>query len=178
MGGAMKQRMAGRERYAAQRPGRAVASVQYNYDSVARQLVPTEEQRAEREDRLRARRAERIARRRERQALHMDLPYLMMLTAATCAALFICCSYIRVQSGITASMRNIETQEEQLEALKSENDALQTAINTDVDLDHIYEVATNELGMVYADRNQVIRYKKTESEYVRQYEDIPGAAER
>ena len=75
-------------------------------------------------------------------------------------------------------MRNIETQEEQLEALKSENDALQTAINTDVDLDHIYEVATNELGMVYADRNQVIRYKKTESEYVRQYEDIPGAAER
>ena len=35
-------------------------------------------------------------------------------------------------------------------------------------------MATTQLGMVYADRNQVIRYKKTESEYVRQYEDIPG----
>ena len=27
--------------------------------------------------------------------------------------------------------------------------------------------------MVYANRNQVLLYDKTESEYVRQYEDIP-----
>ena len=75
-------------------------------------------------------------------------------------------------------MRSIQAQEEMLEALKRENDALQTSINTDIDLDHIYEVATGELGMVYANRGQVVRYKKTESEYVRQYEDIPGAEER
>ena len=63
--------------------------------------------------------------------------------------------------------------EQQLEQLRSENDALQTRINTDMDLDHIYKVATEELGMVYANRNQVLLYDKTESEYVRQYEDIP-----
>ena len=60
-----------------------------------------------------------------------------------------------------------------MEQLRSENDALQTRINTDMDLDHIYKVATEELGMVYANRNQVLLYDKTESEYVRQYEDIP-----
>ena len=30
-----------------------------------------------------------------------------------------------------------------------------------------------DLGMVYANKDQVIMYNKTESEYVRQYEDIP-----
>ena len=102
----------------------------------------------------------------------------MMLTFAVMVTLAILCSYIRVQSSIATSLRAIETQEKTLEALKSENDALQTAINTNIDLDHIYQVATQELGMVYADRHQVIRYQKTESEYVRQYEDIPGDAAR
>ena len=46
-------------------------------------------------------------------------------------------------------------------------------IATYVDLDHIYDVATNKLGMIYAKKNQVITYEKTESEYVRQFEDIP-----
>jgi hypothetical protein len=41
------------------------------------------------------------------------------------------------------------------------------------DLDYVYKVATEELGMVYANKNQVRLYNKTESEYVRQYEDIP-----
>ena len=78
-----------------------------------------------------------------------------------------------LQSSMTAKIHNIETLEQQLEQLRSENDALQTRINTDMDLDHIYKVATEELGMVYANRNQVLLYDKTESEYVRQYEDIP-----
>ena len=42
-----------------------------------------------------------------------------------------------------------------------------------MDLDHIYDVATKELGMVYANKNQILLYDKTESEYVRQYEDVP-----
>ena len=149
----------------------------YTYGNAARQLEQNREAEERRLRRLEARRYERAVRRRQEKALRMDLPYLMLLTVATIVTLFICCSYIRVQSSIAASMRcmrSIETKEKQLESMKSENDALQTAINTDIDLDHIYEIATTELGMVYADRNQVIRYKKTESEYVRQYEDIPG----
>ena len=60
-----------------------------------------------------------------------------------------------------------------MEHLKSENDALQTRIDTYVDLDHVYQVATEELGMVYANKDQILLYNKTESEYVRQYEDLP-----
>ena len=50
---------------------------------------------------------------------------------------------------------------------------METRINTSLDLDYVYRVATEELGMVYPNKNQVILYNKTESEYVRQYEDIP-----
>ena len=63
--------------------------------------------------------------------------------------------------------------EEKLEKMRTENDALETSINTSIDLNEIYEIATKELGMVYAKKDQVLLYDKTESEYVRQYEDIP-----
>ena len=112
-------------------------------------------------------------RKNQEKALQMNLPYVIMLTLAAVCALYICIGYLHVQSSMTAKIHNIETLEQQLEQLRSENDALQTRINTDMDLDHIYKVATEELGMVYANRNQVLLYDKTESEYVRQY-GFPG----
>ena len=176
-------RAAGRRTHYGSRHDSYRHSEGYIDGNVVRKLSPDiEEQQEEEERQERLRRQDRIrrhnnaVRRNQENALRMDLPYLIMLTVATIAALFICCSYIQVQASITTSMRNIETQEKTLENLKSENDALQTSINTDVDLDHIYDVATRELGIVYANKDQVIKYKKTESEYVRQYEDIPGEA--
>ena len=47
-------------------------------------------------------------------------------------------------------MHNIEHLEAQLEKMKTENDALETSINSSIDLNKIYEIATKELGMVYA----------------------------
>lgn len=103
----------------------------------------------------------------------MNLPFVIMLTIASVFTLYLCVSYLQVQSSITSRIRNIASLESEIETLKSENDALETSINTYVDLDHVYEVATKDLGMVYANKDQVILYNKTESEYVRQYEDIP-----
>ena len=103
----------------------------------------------------------------------MDGPYVFALTVAAVITLFLCMNYLRIQASITTRINNIETLELKLEHLKSENDALQTRIDTYVDLDHVFKVATEELGMVYANKNQILLYNKTESEYVRQYEDIP-----
>lgn len=109
---------------------------------------------------------------RER-ALTMELPYVILLTIAAICTLYLCVSYLQLQSSITARLDHIETLEERIETFKADNDALETRINTSVDLDYVYKVATEELGMVYANKNQVRLYNKTESEYVRQYEDIP-----
>ena len=105
--------------------------------------------------------------------MYMDLPYVIMLTIASVFTLYLCINYLHVQSSITARMHHIEQMEAELEQLRAENDALETSINTSIDLNKIYEIATKELGMVYAKNGQVLLYDKTESEYVRQYEDIP-----
>lgn len=112
-------------------------------------------------------------RRNQEKALYMDLPYVILLTVASICTLYLCVSYLRLQSSINARIQSIETTETKLENLKAENDALETRINTYVDLDYIYKVATEELGMVYANKDQVLLNNKSESEYVRQYEDIP-----
>lgn len=118
-------------------------------------------------------RHEHRIRRNQERALYMDLPYVIILTIASVFTLCLCVNYLHVQSSITARMHNIERMEARLEQLKAENDDMETSINTSVDLNKIYEIATKELGMVYAKKNQVLLYDKTESEYVRQYEDIP-----
>ena len=135
-----------------------------------------------REEQLRRRRQQDIGknvkkhhriRRNQERAMYMDLPYVIMLTLASICTLYLCVNYLHLQSAITARMHNIEAMEEKLEKMRTENDALETSINTSIDLNEIYEIATKELGMVYAKKDQVLLYDKTESEYVRQYEDIP-----
>ncbi len=103
----------------------------------------------------------------------MDAPFLIAFSIAMVCTLVLCFSYIRLQTEINTRISSIESMKQQLDTLKSENAALQNSIDTSLDLDRIYRVATQELGMVYADDSQTITYDKTESEYVRQYEDIP-----
>ena len=43
----------------------------------------------------------------------------------------------------------------------------------EVDLEKIRDIAINELGMVYAQEDQVVLYDSEGSDYVRQYADIP-----
>ena len=112
-------------------------------------------------------------RRGQERVLPMELPFVIMLTIAAICTLYLCVSYLQLQSSITARLDHIEYLEERIETLKADNDALETRINTSVDLDYVYKVATEELGMVYANKKQVRLYNRTESEYVRQYEDIP-----
>lgn len=112
-------------------------------------------------------------RRNQERAMYMDLPYVILLTIASICTLYLCVNYLHVQTSITARMHNIENLEAELEQLRAENDALETSIETSIDLNEIYEKATKDLGMVYARKDQVLLYDKTESEYVRQYEDIP-----
>lgn len=152
---------------------RAAVKQGYVYGTAVRNVAAEREHTRERRVVQHRQNMSHTVRKNQEKALQMDLPYVIMLTLAAVSALYICVGYLHVQTSMTAKIHEIEGLEKQLEQLRSENDALQTRINTDMDLDHIYKVATEELGMVYANRNQVLLYDKTESEYVRQYEDIP-----
>ena len=143
----------------------------YIHGTGAEKLAPSEReerlQRKRRQDVGRSVKRQHRIRRNQERAMYMDL------TLASICTLYLCVNYLHLQSAITARMHNIEAMEEKLEKMRTENDALETSINTSIDLNEIYEIATKELGMVYAKKDQVLLYDKTESEYVRQYEDIP-----
>ncbi len=148
---------------------RRVTRAEYVTGSAARQMQVQEREHRE----VRRQNHTVTVGRNQGRALPMDLPYVIILTIAAICTLYLCVNYLQLQSSLTARLNNIETLEESIEALRADNDALRTRINTSVDLDYVYKVATEELGMVYANRDQVRLYDKTESEYVRQYEDIP-----
>ena len=111
--------------------------------------------------------------RNQERALRMSAPYMMMLVMATIALLAICVVYLNLQSSITTRIYNIEQYEAQLAEVQAGNKSLEAKINDHLDLEYIYQVATEELGMIHPAKDQVIRYERTESEYVRQYENIP-----
>ena len=135
--------------------------------------VQREERIAEQKKRRERMERRHTVRRNQEKALSMDLGYVFALAAAGLVTLFLCLNYIQMQSAITTRMNHIEKLELQLEHTKAENDELQTRIDTYVDLDYVKYVATAEMGMVYANQSQILLYDKTESEYVRQNEDIP-----
>lgn len=153
-------------------PKRQTPKTVYVHGNTVRKLEP-EETPLQPPERHRNPQKKMRVKRNQEKALQIDLPYLIMLMAAACCALYICVNYIQIQSSMTVRMDTIKNLEQELEALKTENDTLETRINTYIDLDYVYKVATEELGMVYANKNQVLMYDKTESEYVRQDEDIP-----
>ena len=108
-------------------------------------------------------------------SISITLSSTLMLLAAVIAALVIGYNYLCLKSSLDVHMDSIKALETQLDNLRTENDALERSIDTSIDLNYVYNVAVNELGMVRIGQNNIIQYDKTESEYVRQYEDIPAA---
>lgn len=105
----------------------------------------------------------------------VDFYAFTILTAGIALMLWTCVTYLQVQSGITSMNKEISTLESNLTKLENENSTMETIVNTSMDLNYIYKIATNDLGMVYPKDNQVIDYESTISDYVRQYGDIPEA---
>lgn len=76
---------------------------------------------------------------------------------------------------IRTQQNNINNLETQLEAINDDNAAFRMALDNMYTLDQIYDVATNELGMVYAKKGQIVYYDSANEDYVKQYQDVPEA---
>ena len=103
----------------------------------------------------------------------MGLGYGMFLAVALGVAMWVCVGYLKLQADNTARAKNIAALETQLSTLKDENDDEYNRVTTSVDLEKIRDIAMNELGMVYANEDQVVLYDDEGSDYVKQYADIP-----
>ena len=115
-----------------------------------------------------------VARRRARaRAFQMNKGYVTFLSIVAVACLFICVNSLKLQAQVTESRKQISRMESSYSDLKLSNDAAYSKAVSSVDLDKIRDIAINELGMVYANQDQIVTYEKQDKDYVRQYEEVP-----
>ena len=115
-----------------------------------------------------------VARRRARaRAFQMNKGYVTFLSIVAVACLVICVNYLKLQAQVTESRKQISRMESSYSDLKLSNDAAYSKAVSSVDLDKIRDIAINELGMVYANQDQIVTYEKQDKDYVRQYEKVP-----
>lgn len=107
--------------------------------------------------------------------VRVNVPYVLMLLAVTVLFAYLCFSYLKVQASINASMNRIANLEEQITKVRSENAVRENRLSAQMDLEEVFRIAVDEMGMVYPDENEVVEYSEQMREYVRQYENIPNS---
>lgn len=137
--------------------------------------VPDERQeriRREREEQRAKRR--KIAKRNQERELRMNRRHMIFLSTAVGVTCLVCVAYIQMQSQINARMNHVAALEKEIADLKTENDTTLKRINTSIDLNEIKKEAMEKMGMVYATEGQVSYYNIEDTDYMTQYEEIPG----
>ena len=104
----------------------------------------------------------------------MSRRYVAFLAVAVSITCLVCAAYVHLQAEITTRMSNISALEKEIADLKTDNDTTLKRVNTSINLNEIKEKAIAELGMVYAAPDQVAYYSIEDSDYMTQYEEIPG----
>ena len=95
------------------------------------------------------------------------------MTAAAVLMLVVCVNYVQLRSEITSRSKNISAMQTELAQMREENNTKYNVIMDSVNLDEIRTKAMNELGMVYANKDQIVEYDNPAGDYVKQYENIP-----
>lgn len=111
-------------------------------------------------------------RNRER-TLQMNLPYVLFLTAAAVITVFVCVNFLQLRAKNTILQEDVASLEADLDSAILENDSEYNRVMNSVDLEYVKEVAVNELGMQLATTSQIVTYTVEDSDYVRQYSEIP-----
>ena len=102
----------------------------------------------------------------------MSFQSVIVMLALIVAMTVILVFYITLQAEVTGSSQQIANLEEQLTELKAENDASYNEITDSISLEEVRKKAIYELGMKYADRNQVVIYSGTEKDSVHQVSSL------
>ena len=130
----------------------------------------TPQQRPQEQPRVRRRVTAQTKRR-----LAFSASYMMFMTFMVCLVAGSCVLMLYLNTKIRTQQNNITQLEAELEKIEDDNAAHKLRLNNMYSLDYIYNVATNELGMVYAKKGQIIYYEGADEDYVKQYQDIPGS---
>ena len=125
----------------------------------------------------RRRQSKRSSRKSQKELSSINMASCVILIFAITITLFTCIDFIKIQAEVSSLNTRIIQSEKELSNLKDENRIRKAQLDASVDLNEIYDVATNELGMVVPNDDQVIYFESVKSGFVKQYENIPASAE-
>lgn len=136
------------------------------------EVAPNYEEYEERERRQRP--ARKVSKKAE-TALSFNKRYAIFVLASVAIMMFACLELLHMNTKIDDQRKNIAKLETELAVLSADNQEAAVALDNMYSLDDVYSIATGNLGMTYAKKGQVVYYDNINEDYVRQYEDVPGA---
>ena len=108
-----------------------------------------------------------------KESVNVNSKFYVAIIGIACIAVLICgLFYIGASSESATLNKDISTVNSQISAYQQNNDSIRDELADLTDLETIRKKAM-KLGMVPVDESKIITYNKTESEYVRQNENIP-----
>ena len=110
----------------------------------------------------------------EKREAVLGLRYTLFLIVSLALILGFCVIYMNANIQLSRVKRDVMREQTRLSEIQEENAALSAeAADFSINLEEIYEIATGELGMVYAGEDQIIYYDSSNSDYIRQFGEIP-----
>lgn len=90
-----------------------------------------------------------------------------------CCRTFCCVNYLQLKSELTGKIKTVASLETELSQIKEDNNAYESQVTSDVDLNTIKKLAIGRLGMNYPKDDQKKTYTMPSNSYVRQYQEVP-----
>ncbi len=113
--------------------------------------------------------------RQERSPFLGEFPYVIAFALAVVFVVLSYCNYISLHAQAQCYIENISRLESEYYVLSEQNDLTERQLFDMTDIEEVYDIASNELGMMPASEGNVIIYDRSNSEYIFQTEDIPFA---
>ncbi|MBR0149110.1 MAG: hypothetical protein IJM23_07935 [Lachnospiraceae bacterium] len=114
--------------------------------------------------------------RNRKRARNMTPLYLVGLMLCIGFFALLAHKHIQLNSEIVQVRHDIMSKEAEYQRIKTANDEEYARIMGAVDLEEIKRTAMDDLGMHYPDNSQIIEFENDDSDYVRQFQDIPTQA--
>ena len=102
-----------------------------------------------------------------------QIRYTVGMVAAIVVAVALCCYLLKLISDVRVAKNTVADLKEQVAAQLDENTGYSAGLDSMVDLNEIYDIATTKLGMVYSKPGQTLYYSQNSDDYVIQYKDVP-----
>lgn len=115
----------------------------------------------------------REAQRNREKAKSMGRGFVVFLAAVSVAVLFCCVNYLQLKSELTGKIKTVASLETELSQIKEDNNAYESQVTSDVDLNTIKKLAIGRLEMNYPKDDQKKTYTMPSNSYVRQYQEVP-----